>query len=149
MKVHIIHAKDLHIADFYSVLRLRNEVFIVEQNCVYQDLDGKDMDCFHAMVVEDKRIIGTCRIVPPGLGYKDAVSFGRFAIHGEFRNGKRGFNLMQAVMHFLKKEFAGKKLRISAQEHLVDFYRQHGLVANDKKYLEDGIPHVEMEMNID
>lgn len=144
MKVHISHYTNIPPKVLYDIFQLRSTVFVVEQNCPYLDLDGKDQNCFHAWAEIDGNIIGTARILPPDIAYPNACSIGRVAIHAHHRGGQKGSQLMQAIMHFLDQEFKKKPVIISAQEYLVQFYGQFGFKPTKEKYLEDAIPHVKM-----
>jgi ElaA protein len=139
------HFNELTTDELYAILQLRMEVFVVEQNCVYQDLDEKDKDSIH-MVWYDKnqRIIGTCRVLPPGLSYPE-ISIGRIVTSPSVRGNGLGHQLMREVLGFIKVNYIGHtSIRISAQSHLESFYQSHGFCTTGKEYLEDGIPHMEM-----
>jgi ElaA protein len=138
------HFSELTADELHDILQLRSEVFVVEQNCVYQDLDGKDKSAIH-MVWRDnnQRMIGTCRVLPPGLSYQE-VSIGRIVTSSAFRGKGFGHQLMQEVLHFVQIKFEHPNIRISAQSHLEGFYQVHGFESTGKEYLEDGIPHKEM-----
>ena len=138
------HYNDLLINEFHDIVALRIDVFVVEQNCSYQDLDGKDKKSYHLICRDGKgTMVATARILPPGLAYSD-VSIGRIVTDQSIRNKGAGHELMRKSMQFIKEEFGAVPIVISAQSHLTSFYNQHDFIATGKEYLEDGIPHTEM-----
>lgn len=145
MNVKIAHYKQIDRETLYQIFQLRSLVFVVEQNCPYLDLDGKDREGFHAYATVDNQVIGTARILPPDVSYPGSCSIGRVAIHAHHRHGQKGSNLMRAVMYFISKEYPETPVTISAQEYLIDFYKQFGFKETNERYLEDAIPHVKMK----
>lgn len=145
MEISIVPFESLSLNDFYDIARLRIAVFVVEQNCPYQDLDYKDQKSFQLLVRDQttKTLLGTARILPPGVSY-DEVSIGRVASHPDYRTQKIGHLIMKASMDFIKTEMNHSSIRISAQSHLCKFYSQYGFLSTGKEYLEDDIPHTEM-----
>lgn len=141
----IKHYRDLSLNEFHDIISLRLEAFVVEQNCPYQDLDGKDKKCYHVICrngIGD--IVATARILPPGLSYSDAAAIGRVVIKEEIRGHGIGHEIMDKCMDFCALEFGDASIRISAQKHLENYYAQHNFKSTGNEYLEDGIPHVEM-----
>lgn len=130
---------DLSVQELYAILRLRSEVFVVEQNCVYQDLDGYDPDCLHVMLNYNDQLAAYCRLVPPGLKYPE-WSIGRVITAPSARGLGLGHTLLQAAM----ERIGAQPIRISAQSHLDKFYAGHGFAAVGTPYMEDNIPHIEM-----
>ncbi len=140
----IKHFSELSTAEFHDLMQLRIGVFVVEQNCAYLELDGKDKKSYHLICRDGLgKIIATARILPQGLSYPE-ISIGRVVVDESFRGTGKGHELMDFVMHFCHDEFGLVPIRISAQTHLVPFYEQHGFETTGKAYLEDGIPHSEM-----
>lgn len=141
----IKHYNDLTTNEFHDLIALRMEIFVVEQDCPYQDLDGKDKKSYH-MICRDGmgNLAGTARILPAGLAYKDACAIGRVVIREDLRGGGHGHTLMDNCVEFCLKEFGGTPMMISAQKHLEKYYEQHKFKSTGNEYLEDGIPHVEM-----
>ena len=140
----IKHYQDLSLNEFHDIVALRIEVFVVEQDCPYQDLDGKDKKCYHAFCRDGKgNIISTARIVPPGLIY-DEVAIGRVVIKDTARGTGLGHELLDECIKFCHMEFGLTPIRLSAQKHLENYYEKHNFSSTGKEYLEDGIPHVEM-----
>lgn len=138
------HYPVLTTNEFHDIIALRLKAFVVEQNCSYLDLDGKDKKCYHLICRDGYgKVIATARILPPGLAYPE-VSIGRVVIDESSRGQGIGHELMTQSMTFVKDEFGDVPIRISAQKHLENYYGKHGFVSTGKEYLEDDIPHVEM-----
>ena len=114
-------------------------MFIVEQDCVYQDIDGKDQLAKHVLGFENKELIAYSRIFKPGDYFKEA-SFGRAVVKKSYRGKGIGDELVKISI----EQFEEKKIKISAQSYLKSFYSSHGFKAEGKEYLEDGIPHTAM-----
>ncbi|PWN72139.1 GNAT family N-acetyltransferase [Chryseobacterium phosphatilyticum] len=138
--------EELSAIELYRILKLRNEIFIVEQNCVYQDIDDKDLKCYHLMGLVDGNLAGYTRIVPPGLTYGDA-SIGRVVIGSEYRGLGLGKQLMEHSVKGCKDILGESTIRISAQLYLLKFYNSLGFKEVGESYDEDGIPHIEMVLN--
>ena len=123
---------------------LRQEVFVVEQNCPYLDADGKDKDSWHLLGYDEKGKLATyARIVFPGVSYKE-VAIGRVVSSQEHRRTGAGKELMQEAIKAIENIYGKVPVRISAQTYLVKFYSEFGFVSTGKEYLEDDIPHTEM-----
>ena len=130
--------------DLYELLKLRCQVFIVEQTCIYQDLDDKDQYAIHLVGTDEQQNLLTyARILPPGISY-DECSIGRVIVAESLRGKGEGHRLMKASMDFISLTYGPTPVRISAQSHLEKFYISQGFNSTGKAYLEDGIPHVEM-----
>lgn len=139
------HYNDLLLNEFHDILALRIKVFVVEQNCPYQELDGKDKKCYHLICRNGKGdVVGTMRILPPGVGYEE-VGLGRIVLDESARGEQQGHEMMKEAMAFSKAEFGDVSIKLSGQKHLEAFYNKHGFKSTGKEYLEDGIPHVEMK----
>ena len=132
----------LSIAELYSVLQLRSEVFVVEQNCVYQDIDGKDSKAIHVLGEFNDEIVAYARLFKPG-DYFEQASIGRVVVKEIYRDRKWGHDLMREATATLA-DLGETKITISAQLYLKKFYESHGFVAVGDSYLEDDIPHIEM-----
>ncbi|MEZ4923366.1 MAG: GNAT family N-acetyltransferase [Crocinitomicaceae bacterium] len=143
MKIQIRHYSEVTKDELYDLLSLRVEVFVIEQNCPYQDLDGLDKDAFHLIVVDEGKIIGTLRILKSGIVYPE-VAIGRVVSHPGHRDKQLGYLMMQKAMQFIEEELNEESIRLSAQTHLCQFYEKCGFSSTGKEYLEDGIPHTEM-----
>lgn len=138
--------KALSTSELYSVLQLRAEVFIVEQNCVYQDIDGKDVKAFHLMGEYDGKIVAYARLFKSG-DYFENASIGRVVIDAVYRDKKWGHEMMQEAIKGIETHFNETKITISAQLYLQKFYESHGFVQTSEMYLEDDIPHIQMKRN--
>lgn len=136
---------DLSLNEFHDIIALRLQAFVVEQNCAYLDLDGKDKKCYHLLCRDGKgNVVATARILPPGLAYKEDAAIGRVVTMEEIRGKGIGHELMDKCVEYCIAEFGTTPIRISAQKHLEKYYNGHLFVTTGKEYLEDGIPHVEM-----
>ena len=146
MKIEWVKKKwsDISLEELYSVLRLRSEVFVVEQDCVYQDIDNKDQIAIHLLGYINKELIAYSRLFNEGDYFKE-TSFGRAIIKKENRGQGYGDELIKESIKTIKNYYGNKKVKISAQAHLKSFYSKHAFIAKGKEYLEDGIPHVSME----
>lgn len=144
METKFKHFQELTSEELYDLLALRVAVFVLEQNCPYQDLDGKDQKSFHLIKRNEKgELIATARVLPAGISYEE-VSIGRFVVADAARKNGVGLAILKETMAFIRTEFGEVAVRISAQQHLTHFYAQVGFSPTGKKYLEDGIPHEEM-----
>ena len=133
----------LSVNELYQILRLRNEVFVVEQNCNYQDADDKDQHCHHLMMFKDEILVAYARLVPAGLSF-DEVSIGRVITHSSVRGTGAGKLLMQAAIDKCREIYGGQAIRIGAQTYAKEFYSRLGFEETNIEFLEDGIPHLEM-----
>ena len=141
----IKHYNDLSINEFHDIIALRIKAFVVEQNCTYQDLDGKDKKAYHLIVRNGMGdIVATSRLLPPGLSYENECAIGRVVIDETIRGQGIGHDLMDRCVKFSILEFGETPIKISAQKHLEKYYEQHDFKSTGNEYLEDGIPHVEM-----
>ncbi|MGL5937635.1 MAG: GNAT family N-acetyltransferase [Phocaeicola sp.] len=133
----------LSSTELYHILQLRSEVFIIEQQCIYQDLDGKDLHCYHLMCYIDHKLAAYTRLLPAGLSYPE-ISIGRVAVRSEYRKLNLGRRLMEKSIRACEELFAKSTIRIGAQYHLTRFYHSLGFIESGQPYDEDGIVHVEM-----
>jgi len=129
--------------ELYEILKLRNTVFVVEQNCVYLDTDDKDLQSCHLLGYEQNQLIAYLRILPPGISYNEA-SIGRVVTHPNFRKSGYGIELIKIAIVKTLEQFDTDSIKISAQCYLLNFYSNLGFVAVGEAYLEDDIPHIEM-----
>lgn len=135
--------KELSLQELYQILRLRSEVFVVEQNCVYQDIDGKDEKAIHVIGTYDGKIVAYTRLFKGG-DYFENASIGRVVVDANYRDRKWGHDLIRESITGIKDCFGESAITISAQLYLKKFYESHGFVLVGETYLEDGIPHIEM-----
>ncbi|PRP67748.1 GNAT family N-acetyltransferase [Nonlabens agnitus] len=152
MDISIKSFDQLNTTELYDLLRLRSEVFVVEQDCVYQDVDGKDQKAMHILGHEGDQLAAYTRVFKAG-DYFDMASIGRVVVSPQHRRKDYGKEIMKASMEFafLPDRQAGAKakqpIKISAQVYLKKFYEDLGFEETGKRYLEDGIPHMEMVAN--
>lgn len=134
----------LNVFELYGILRLRQEVFAIEQNCVYLDVDGKDQFCDHIFGVDDAgMVLAYCRILQPGTSYTE-VSIGRVASHPNHRKNGYGKMVMDKAVNFIEDKYGQVAIRIEAQCYLEKFYLGYGFEPQNEVYLLDGIEHIEM-----
>jgi ElaA protein len=129
--------------ELYDLLQLRSEVFVVEQDCVYQDIDGKDEKALHILGYIGGKLVAYTRIFKPG-GYFKEASIGRVVVRHHERKFKHGYTIMNASIEAIKDIFSTHDIRISAQTYLKKFYNNLGFKEVGEEYLEDGIPHINM-----
>ena len=134
---------ELTTDELYALLQLRSEVFVVEQNCVYQDMDGKDQKAIHVLGYSDEVLVACSRLFKP-KDYFEYSSIGRVIVKASYRDKKFGHELMRVSIDAIKKLFQETKITISAQLYLQKFYESHGFIAVGESYLEDDIPHIGM-----
>ncbi len=144
MEIAIKHFNQLTALELYRILQLRAMVFVVEQNCPYQDLDGKDLESYHQWIWDGEQVIAVTRIVPPGISYPDYVSIGRVVSHPTFRRTGVGRIIMKESILRCEELFPGRSIKISAQSYLIPFYASFGFNSVGEEYLEDFIPHQAM-----
>ncbi|MFW5979503.1 MAG: GNAT family N-acetyltransferase [Halanaerobium sp.] len=134
---------ELSNQELYKIIEARINVFVVEQNCPYHECDNKDQKSFHLFYQDEDQITAYLRIIPPGISYQEA-SIGRVLVREEFRRSGLGFKMMQQAIDFIKQNFNTELIRISAQEYILDFYKNLGFKVVSDRYLEDEIPHYQM-----
>lgn len=135
---------DLTLTELYQLLKLRSEVFVVEQNCVFLDADDKDYACHHLLLFDDEQeLVAYARIVPAGKSYTEA-SIGRIVSSKKVRGTGAGKILTQAAIDAAKELYGDVPIRIGAQYYAVKFYEQLGFKMEGGIYDEDGIDHIEM-----
>ena len=137
---------DLTTLELYQILQLRSEVFVVEQDCVYQDIDFKDQKALHFLGFKNEKIIAYTRIFKPG-DYFENASIGRVVVKENERKFGYGHELMKVSIEAIKSKYNQEKITISAQLYLKKFYESHGFIQISETYLEDGIPHIRMDRN--
>lgn len=144
LKWKIKRFETLSAAELYNLLQLRSEVFVVEQNCVYQDVDGKDEKALHLIGEDNGLTVAYARLFKP-KDYFDEASIGRVVVKKSYREKKLGHILMKEAIQAIESEFNQTKITISAQLYLKKFYESHGFIQTSETYLEDDIPHIEMK----
>ena len=136
--------EELTLDELYTLLRLRTEVFVVEQNCVFQDMDNKDQYCYHLMGWKEKELVAYTRLVPRGISYPAYPSIGRVVTSPAARGGGIGRSLMKKSIEETKRLFGDGPIKIGAQLYLLAFYSSLGFAQTSAIYMEDGIEHIEM-----
>ncbi len=134
---------ELTAEQLYNVLMLRSDVFIVEQNCVYPDVDGKDFFALHLLGMQENSLVAYLRLFPP-TEIENSIVFGRVATSPSARNRGYGHKMLQELMDYCTRNFPGLTIKCSAQNYLKEFYEKYGFKASGDVYDEDGIPHVAM-----
>lgn len=134
---------ELSVTELYELLRLRSEVFVVEQNCVFLDMDNKDQQCYHVLLYNDTQLAAYARVLPPGLSYKEA-SIGRIITSLAVRGTGVGKVLTTYAIEESRRLYGNGPIRIGAQVYAMQFYGQLGFKVDGEIYDEDGIDHVEM-----
>ena len=136
--------ENLSVNELYDILKLRSEIFVVEQNCVYLDIDGKDKQALHLFGEFEGKIVGYSRLFKPGITF-DNASIGRVVVDANYRDRKWGHDLMREAIAGIKHHFGESQITIGAQLYLKKFYESHGFIQTSEMDLEDDIPHIEMK----
>jgi len=143
IKIEVKTFEALTKQELYSLLQLRSEVFGVEQDCVYQDIDGKDQKALHVLGIKNDKIVAYTRIFKPGDYFQES-SIGRVVVAKNERQHKYGYHIMRASAEAIQLHFSQTVIKISAQVYLKKFYNNLGFSEIGASYLEDGIPHIAM-----
>ncbi|WP_367867479.1 GNAT family N-acetyltransferase [Pedobacter sp. WC2423] len=133
----------LTVKELYAILKLRSEIFVVEQNCVFLDTDGKDLSCQHLMLYQNKQLMAYARIVPAGLSFTEP-SIGRIVSSHAARGKGFGRQLVSLAIANCQRLYGNKPIKIGAQLYLKSFYESFGFVIYGEEYLEDDIVHIDM-----
>ena len=136
--------RELSIDELYGILKLRSEVFVVEQDCVYLDLDDKDQKALHLFIIKDSIIVGYTRLFNKGDYFLEA-SIGRVVTHQDYRTFGLGHVLIKNSIKAIKSHYDTSEITISAQKYLKRFYESHEFMQVGEEYLEDDIPHIKMK----
>lgn len=137
------HFNDLSNRELYDMLQLRAEIFVVEQTCIYNDLDGLDKEAVHLIVKKEEEIVGCSRLLQPGTRFPD-YSIGRVVVKKNMRGTGLGIRMMEEAKKYMIEKWNAESIKVSAQKYLQKFYEDLGFLVVTKEYLEDGIPHVGM-----
>jgi ElaA protein len=135
--------QELTVDELYALLKLRSEVFVVEQNCVFLDQDDKDQKCHHLLLYSGDELVGYSRLVPAGLSYPE-MAIGRVITSASARGKGYGRVLMELSIDYCHKLFGVGDIRLGAQTYALGFYASLGFIADGDRYDEDGIEHIEM-----
>lgn len=143
LEIRIKSFNELTLNELYALLNLRSEIFVVEQDCVYQDIDFKDQKAWHVLDYKQDLLVAYTRIFGPN-DYFELASIGRVLVRKEERHLKYGYDIMQKSISFIEERYGAVEIKISAQTYLKRFYESFGFVQMGEGYLEDGIPHIAM-----
>ncbi|MGA8852718.1 MAG: GNAT family N-acetyltransferase [Christiangramia sp.] len=143
LKIQVKKFSELTLTELYDILQLRSEVFVVEQDCVYQDIDGKDAEALHVIGFKNDKIVAYTRCFKPGY-YFDEAAIGRVVVKDSERKFGYGHDIMNASDKAIKEYYNTSNIKLSAQQYLIKFYESHGYKTTGDGYLEDGIPHIAM-----
>lgn len=146
LDIQVKYFNKLTTEELYKILQLRSEVFVVEQDCVYQDIDDKDQNALHVIGFKKNRVVAYTRIFKPGDYFKQA-SIGRVVVAEKERQHKYGYDIMESSIEVVKTYYNENSIKISAQCYLKKFYNNLGFKQVGEEYLEDGIPHIAMIKN--
>lgn len=144
MQFYFVPFDALSLSELYSILELRQQVFVLEQACLYPDIDGKDKVAYHGMLKVDGKIVAYARFFPLGSFHSDYTSIGRVLVHPEYRKRALGHCLLESILKKIEADFDVPSIKISAQTYLLKFYEQYGFKKISAEYLEDDIPHISM-----
>ncbi len=147
MEIVVKSFEELTNQELYEILTLRSDVFLIEQNSLYRDCDGKDNLARHMIAAAEGTVIGCMRLLPAGVSY-DTPSFGRFALRKEWRGKGIAKEMMDLAIGELQREWQARAITISAQAYLKEFYGSFGFKAVSEEYVEDGIPHLHMRCEL-
>ena len=147
MKIVVKKFKELSVEEMYQILRIRSEVFVIEQRCIYEDIDGKDEKAMHVMGKNNNEIIAYTRILEGGEDY-DFPSISRVVVKKENRGKERGRKIMKESIKYIVEELKEKTIVLAAQKYLEKFYKELGFIAEGEEYLEDEIPHQKMILKL-
>ena len=136
--------KELSLDELYAILQLRSEVFVVEQNCVYQDIDKNHHDSYHVMIKQEEELVAYLRIIKHYPLFSDPPSIGRVVIPLSHRKKGYARSIMLYAINYIYTDLKENTIVISAQKYLIQFYESLGFITIGEGYLEDGIPHIIM-----
>lgn len=143
LEIQVKTFQDFTTQELYDVLQLRSEVFVVEQDCVYQDIDGKDQKAIHVIGYKNNKVVAYTRVFEPGYYFNEA-SIGRVVVKDSERDLDYGYHIMKASIKAIETHFKVNTIKISAQTYLKRFYNNLEFFEVGEEYLEDGIPHIAM-----
>lgn len=143
MNVFSLSFEELSNNQLYDVVALRQQVFIIEQDCIYPDIDGRDRLALHLMMYDDETLVAYLRIFPPDAKLRES-SLGRIVVHPKYRGGTMGKDLIQKGIDTSRKKFPDSSIRIEAQAELKRYYEKFGFIAEGQVYVVDGIDHLQM-----
>lgn len=143
---HVTDFSSLKAIEVYQILKLRQDIFIIEQDCIYEDIDNLDQQSEHLMLFSDKKLAAYARLVPPGVKFSE-YSIGRITVNRHWRGKQIGRKLVEKSIQILKEK-KERVIKIEAQEYLQVFYESIGFKKVSSTYPIDGIPHIEMTIKL-
>ena len=143
---HCKHFTELSVTQLYDILQLRSEVYVVEQQCIFLDMDGIDKLCYHLFCYKQNSLAACCRLIAPDIAYPNKAAIGRVVNAASVRGKGIGKRLMQLAVEKCKELFPSSDIKIGAQLYLKDWYASFGFIPCGDIYLEDGIEHIHMGM---
>ncbi len=144
MQVTIKTFEELSLEELYELLRLRSEVFVVEQSCIYQDIDGKDRSAYHVLGIHKDELVAYARVFSGG-DYFENPAIGRVVVSKNHRKSGYGKLIVEKCLGYIEEILKAPFVELSAQTYLKRFYEEMGFKEVGKEYLEDGIPHIKMK----
>ncbi len=147
MKIIVKRFKELSVEEIYQILKVRADVFIIEQKCIYKDIDGKDEKAIHVLGKENNETIAYTRILQNDEQY-NYPSISRVVVKKQNRGEERGKKIMKETIKYIVEELKEKTIVLAAQKYLEKFYRDLGFIAEGEEYLEDEIPHQKMILKL-
>ena len=143
---HCKHFTELSVMQLYDMLQLRSEVYVVEQQCIFLDMDGIDKRCYHLFGYEQNNLVACCRLIAPDIAYQNKAAIGRVVNAASVRGKGVGKQMMQLAIEQCKELFPSSSIKIGAQLYLQNWYASFGFTSCGDMYLEDGIEHIHMEL---
>ncbi len=144
MKKIFVPFNELNTHQLYDLLQLRQQVFVIEQNCAYDDFDGYDKAATHLLLYNKNKLAAYSRIFEPGIKYENESSIGRIVVEKSYRGSDTGKNLIQDSIDYCHQNYPSSKIRIEAQSALINYYKRYGFTPTGKNYIVDGINHTQM-----
>ena len=144
MEIKILSFDELDNDQLYALLKLRVDIFVVEQNCPYPELDNKDQTALHMLGTQSNELVAYLRV----YFNMDAAVIGRIITHEKHRKKGLSSQLIEEAMNYIKNHSSSKSIKLQAQEHLVSYYSRFGFKPVSDRYVWDGIPHIDMEIEI-
>lgn len=145
MELHVKHYDELTKEELYDIIKVRLDVFVVEQKCTYQDIDGKDKGAYHVWLSDDDRIIAYLRVLDKGVSFDD-VALGR--VLSTKRRCGLGTRIVKEGIRVAKEKFGADRITIEAQTYVAEMYEKIGFVKRGEEFLDVGIPHIEMTLEL-
>lgn len=146
LHIQVKYFKDLSLEELYAILQLRADVFVIEQDCIYQDIDGKDEQALHILGYHEDQLVAYTRCFAPHIYFEEAA-IGRVVVEKSQRKFGFGHAILKASVKAIEDQYKAKKIKLSAQQYLTQFYESHQFNQLGEGYLEDGIPHIAMLKN--